>query len=348
MKEAPFIDFPHLTFTVPSLESSLIMPFLVSGLAAALRTVGVVTTAQKINDAEWKRPQNESIKKGILADGLGCFFGGMMGVSGLSSSPSSVGISQVTGATSRAIAYAILGWFFLLACLPKVTAIFVSIPLSVVGGTLLYTGSMMLVSGIQIVTSTQIDVRKTFIIGISLFLGISHELFPAYYKSLPYIMRIFTGTFLSITTISSLLLNALFRIKQREMTVVEIGESEKTSDQIDTLILQHMQKWGITPQDAQSTASFVNSICRLIREGRFADGPIKATIGADDFELRIDLLYTGKLLHIPINRPETEEEMLDEMPMARGLSGFLSGVFPDHVSCTANNASCHIKLVFDL
>lgn len=117
MREAPLIDFPSLAFSSLKLEPVLIVPFLIAGLAASLRSVGVITTAQKINDTEWKRPETASIKKGILADGLGCTLAGLMGIPGLSCSPSSVGISQVTGATSRLIAYAVMGWFiFFPAC----------------------------------------------------------------------------------------------------------------------------------------------------------------------------------------------------------------------------------------
>jgi xanthine permease XanP len=36
-----------------------------------LRTVGVITTCQKINDLDWKRPELKSIQRGIVADGIG-------------------------------------------------------------------------------------------------------------------------------------------------------------------------------------------------------------------------------------------------------------------------------------
>ena len=34
----------------------LVPAFMIAAVAAMLRTVGVVTTCQKINDADWKRP----------------------------------------------------------------------------------------------------------------------------------------------------------------------------------------------------------------------------------------------------------------------------------------------------
>jgi hypothetical protein len=51
-------------------------------VAAGLRTVGVITTCQRINDVNWKRPDRRSIAGGVLADGLGCAIGEALGVSG--------------------------------------------------------------------------------------------------------------------------------------------------------------------------------------------------------------------------------------------------------------------------
>jgi xanthine permease XanP len=72
---------------------------------------------------------------------------------GLSASPSLAGIQKVTGATSRYIACAIAGWFVLLACVPKVGAVLLALPLPIIGAALVFNGASMLVGGIQIVMS---------------------------------------------------------------------------------------------------------------------------------------------------------------------------------------------------
>jgi len=59
---------------------------------------GIVISSQQINDANWKRPHLPSIRKGILADGLGLSFAGLFGSIGLSASPSFIGVSKITGA----------------------------------------------------------------------------------------------------------------------------------------------------------------------------------------------------------------------------------------------------------
>jgi hypothetical protein len=63
------------------------------------------STCQKINDTDWKRPDLGPIQRGILADGIGCMVGGLLGVMGMNIAPSLVGVSKATGATRRYIAF---------------------------------------------------------------------------------------------------------------------------------------------------------------------------------------------------------------------------------------------------
>jgi hypothetical protein len=62
----------------------------------------------------------------------------------------------------------------------------------------------------------------------------------------------------------------------------------------------------------------------------------------------VDIHYSGDLLTLPANRPQSEEDMLEEEPVARGLSGFAAEVHPDQIRSSVNNEQCHIQLVFEL
>jgi NCS2 family nucleobase:cation symporter-2 len=97
---APTVAILEPRYLAYDFRFSLISAFLMAGTAAMLCTVGVITTCQKINDAEWKRPDLGPIQRGILAEGIGCMLGGLSGVIGMNTAPSLVGVSKVTGATS--------------------------------------------------------------------------------------------------------------------------------------------------------------------------------------------------------------------------------------------------------
>jgi len=60
-------------FLVPNVEHlqwafdwSMVIPFAVSGLAAAMSATAVVTTYQRLNDADWVRPEPTSLTRGLL------------------------------------------------------------------------------------------------------------------------------------------------------------------------------------------------------------------------------------------------------------------------------------------
>jgi xanthine permease XanP len=348
VREAPVVGVPGLGHIAYAFHWTLVVPFMIAALAAGLRTIGVITTCQRINDASWKRPNQRSIAGGVLADGLGCAIGGALGVVGMAASPSAVGISQATGATSRYIAIAIAGWFVLFAAMPKLAACFLALPDSVVGAALMFTGSMMLVSGIQIVAAGPLDTRKTMVVGISLLLGLSHETFPTFYQTLPYGLQVVTGSMLSIATISSVALNLLFRLGIRKTSTITIETDQDSLTRFESLVHQEGKSWGVASEILEEASATAERILRLIEEGHLADGAITARISSDEVRFLVDIQYSGDLLHLPARRPTTDDDMLEEQPMAHGLSGFLAEVYPDRMRYWVDDERCHIQLAFEL
>jgi NCS2 family nucleobase:cation symporter-2 len=138
---APIFALPEPHYLAYDFRFSLIPAFLMAGTAAMLRTVGVITTCQKINDSDWRRPDLGPIQGGILADGIGCVVGGLLGVIGMNTSPSLVGVSKATGATSRSIAFSCAAMLILFAFIPKYAALFLLLPQPVIGATMVFTSS---------------------------------------------------------------------------------------------------------------------------------------------------------------------------------------------------------------
>src|SRR5262249_59368034 len=60
--DAPMIAIPQPNYLAYDFRFSLIPAFLMAGTAAMLRTVGVITTCQKINDLDLKPPQLKTIQ----------------------------------------------------------------------------------------------------------------------------------------------------------------------------------------------------------------------------------------------------------------------------------------------
>jgi len=210
----------------------LIIPFTIATLISTLKTVGDITTAQKINDADWQRPDMKSVSNGIFADGLGGIIPGLIGGFGQSTSSANVGLSMATGATSRVIAYAIGGFLIVFAFMPRFSEFFLLMPLPVIGATLIYVAAFMIVAGLQIVMSRMLDARKTFVVGISIIFGLSVYVLGDVYQDLhPWIQPIFSSS-LSLATVSVIVLNLLLRIGLKKHITILLSKGENYSDKI--------------------------------------------------------------------------------------------------------------------
>jgi NCS2 family nucleobase:cation symporter-2 len=322
------------------------VPFTIAALASGLRTIGVITTCQKINDAAWRRPDLGNIRSGVLADGVACFVGGWLATPGLSAAPSLVGIQKVTGATSRYIAYAIAGWLVLLSCVPKVGAALLALPLPIIGAALVFNGASMLMGGIQIVTSRPVTMRSTFIVGISLLFALSRRVYPEFYALLPAWTNAFTDSMLSIAVVVCVLLNLCFLIGERrsEIMILEPGDGKALS-RFDDKFRSQAKVWQLNQADVARAETSISELLRLIEEGGHADSPITATVSYDDLDLAIRLNYKGTLPYVA-SEQRLPSKMVEEQIFAVGLSGFLSSVFPDRLNSQQKDGTCEISLYF--
>jgi len=214
----PWFDVPgHSTgFFMFAFDPSLILPFIIVALCASLKTFGNLTTCQKINNANWKKVDVKNISRGLMADGISVGMGGFLGGFAVDTSASNVGLSAATSATSRWIAYSAGIIFMLLGFIPKLSAIFSIMPAPVMGAIVIFVTCFMIISGLQILLTSKMDVRKTFIIGISFVFGMSVIILPDLYQGLPnWLSPIFSSS-LSLATILAIILNQLFNIKLKK------------------------------------------------------------------------------------------------------------------------------------
>jgi xanthine permease XanP len=72
----PLLALPSVSHLSWTFAWPMVIPFAVSGLAAAMSATAVVTTYQRITDAEWVRPDPRSIGGGIFGDGIAAVVAG--------------------------------------------------------------------------------------------------------------------------------------------------------------------------------------------------------------------------------------------------------------------------------
>jgi len=344
--QAPLLAVPDLDYFGWSFDVLLLAPFLIAITCSLLKTVGDITTCQKINDLDWKRVDMKNVSGGILADGLSAAVGGLVGTMGQSTSSSNIGLSIGTGATSRKIAFATGGILVVLAFFPKLATIFVIMPKPVMGATLLFAISFMIVAGFQIIMSRMLDVRKTFVVGISIIFGLSVDVLPGLYEHVhPWIHPIFSSS-LSLAAILAVSLNLLLRlgIARRQQLVLRPGVD--TTDAIFAFMEKQGAAWGARKDVIYRAISALNEFYESATLLGLAKSEITVDVSFDEFNLDVDIRYTGTLMDFPTERP-TEVDLLRDTRTTVKLAGFMIMHYVDQLKSDAKGDSCRIQFHFE-
>jgi NCS2 family nucleobase:cation symporter-2 len=314
-------------------------------LCSALKTVGDITTCQKINDTEWKRPDMKNISKGILADAVGDIASGALGGTGQSTSSSNVGLSIATGATSRVIGYAAGILLIFLAFIPKLSSLFAIMPKPVIGATLFFALSFMIIAGIQIIMSRMIDARKTFVVGISIIFGLTVDIIPEVFDNVnPWIKPIFSSS-LATSTIFAVLLNLLFRLGIRKKVQLEVVPGVDTSEKIFTFMDRQGGLWGARKEVISQATAAMNELMEAISEHKLTQTNVTMEVSFDEYNLDVDIHYPGTPIEFPAERPDIEK-LLGDSQVALKFSGFLIKQYADKISTQMKNGQCYIRLHF--
>jgi xanthine permease XanP len=342
LEQAALVALPSFPHEGWSFSGALIFPFLVTVLASSLKAVGDLTTCQKINDAEWKRPDMQSISGGILAEACGVMLSGSVGNMGQSTSSANVGLTIATGATSRRIGFACGGILIVLAFVPKLAVLFAIMPNPVIGALLLFTVCFMIVAGVQILTSRMMDSRKTFVVGVSVVLGLSVDMLPGAYQSVPALFVTAFGSSLSVTTLSALLLNLLFRIGIAQRAKLQIDPRVDSSGQIFLFMEKQGGVWGARREVIDRAKAAMNEFIEAARALELCTDKIDAEVSFDEFNLDVDMRYDGEPMEFPIERPTSADLLGDERAVAK-LAGFLIRNYVDRVNTDRINGHCRVQ-----
>lgn len=347
MSGTPFFALPYIENFGWKIDVALIIPFTIATLSSTLKSVGDITTAQKVNDKNWKRPDMKSISGGILVDGIGGVLPGLIGGFGQSTSSANVGLSIATGATSRVIAWSAGGLLIAMALLPKVSEFFLLMPLPVIGATLIYSVSFMIVAGLQIIMSRMLDARKTFVVGISIIFGLSVYVLDDVYQNVHNWLEPIFSSSLSLATVSVVVINLILRIGIKKQVSLVLSFKENYTEKIFETMEKQGGRWGARREVIFKVSGAMNELMEAMAERKMIrEDEIRMTVSFDEFNLNVEAEYTGEKLSIPIQKPSPEKLMEEEYTRSE-LAAFLTTKYADDVRVTSKGEHQHIRLHFN-
>jgi NCS2 family nucleobase:cation symporter-2 len=210
----PVFAIPHFADNLLNIKFNvgMLIPFIVIAISGSLKSFGNLLAAQKISEPELEKPNFIPIRKGLLADGFSTALAGVLGGLAVDTSSSNVGLAGATKVVSRWISVMAGVIFIVLAFFPQVTAALSVMPKPVLGAALVFAACFMICTGFLEMFSEGWDQRKTFVVGIAIFLGLSTAFLPGLYARTPHFIQTFFTDPLPTTTILAVVLHQIFNM----------------------------------------------------------------------------------------------------------------------------------------
>lgn len=303
----PLFGIPHRVAAGMSFRPSLLIPFLVIGIAATLKTVGDLTLCQKMNDANWERTDMHSVSGGAMANSIGTIFSGLLGGVAQNNASSCLGLEFATGVTSRAVALPAGLIVIALAFIPGLAASFTIVPAPVMGAELVYSTCFLMLGGLQVMTARMLDARRIFAVGIALVFGLSVEIAPELYRNVPDLLHPVFASSTALATVIAVVLGLLFRIGLHKTSSIKLRARQNNLDIINRFMDEHGSAWGmrrvVVNRAADSVYEFVTNTGNL----QLHSDILTVTAQFDEFHLDIEIEYDGPPIELSEHMPTIEE-----------------------------------------
>ena len=334
---------PHFRFIQIRFDPTELAPFIIVALAGTLHLMGNISTAQRINDDDWIRPDFRSLSGGLAGNGVAAVLCGLAGSLGINSYTSCIGVSTATGITSRSVAYAIGVVFAVLALVPSAAIVVATIPAPVIGAAMFFTAAFVFTSGLQMITARMLDSRKTIVIGLSFGAAAMADIYHGVFATAPAFLQPVLGDALVMGTSCGVLLNLVTRIGIRQLAAIRLDPGHINRDAVEEFLAEQGAHWAAR-RDIINRATFgVVQLLELLGE---VPGGIELEARFDEFNLDLRVRYTGAPLEFPERRPSAREIMASAEG-ERLLAGHLLRRSADRISSRALGERTEVHLHYD-
>lgn len=334
----PSIHVPGITFS-----AGLIYLAVVAALVNVVDELGVLIGTERLDDADWRRPNFSRMSMGLQASGLGTAASGVLGGVAIGMSSANLSLAYATGVTSRAVGVAMGAILVAVTFVPVALKHVLSLPDAVVAGILFYAACYFVVSGAELALSRMLSPRRALVIGLSVGAGILLQ-------SVPTLTTRFAGTSLehvlapmTFATIVAIVLNLVMRIgirQQETMTFSGPGAGADADEILETL----GERWGLHRQTGARAAAALSEMLELL--GTSAKGPIDCTISYNELVLVMKFAYEGTPMELPDKAPDADT-LADSPDGVALMAGWIVRKLSDYSSTGFVNGKQQVQMVFE-
>lgn len=325
---APLLALPPLHWpsfdSLPPLFSTVLLALLpvivLLALIDAIDGMGVLISTDRLDDAEWLRPNMTQVSQGIQSMGLTNIVASLLGGTPTGLSSSNIGLAFATGVTARVVAIVAGAMIIAAAFFPKLIALVLAMPDPVLGGILVYVASYFVVMGADLALSRMLSQRRLLVIGLSITAGIAVLVLPEVFHGLTGPLVFIFESPLAVSALFAIVLNSLMRVGIAQTFTTTLAPGVSYGETARELLDELGEQWGLHRETAVRAGTALHELLDVLCTQ--TSGPIKLVVRTDDLHLDLRLLYDGPAMIFPDRRP-TPEEMLDDPDAVARMSGWL-------------------------
>ena len=207
-----------------SFHLEAIVPFMIIALISAVQDMGQI--AATVHGLYGREPQVAEVRGGIIGDCVGTLFGSLFGGTPNAIAGQNVGIVVTTRVVARSVFVSAGLMLIVIGFFPIVSAAFLTIPYSVLGGATVAVFGSIATTGMKMLASTGMTPRNMSIAGLSLSLAIGITYHSDAFSRFPtWVMTIF-GNAIVVATLAAILLN-VFLPKEKEVEAKDQAKAQR-------------------------------------------------------------------------------------------------------------------------
>ena len=213
-----------------SFHADAIIAMIFVYMVSTVETIGDATAIT--NSGIGREATEKEIVGAVLADSVGSFIGAIFNVLPNTSFGQNVGIVAMTKIVNRFVVATGAVILIIAGIFPKVGALISLMPSSVLGGASIVMFSMIVVSGIRLITTDKLTERNAMIVAVSLGLGLGIAYVPGFFEAFPESIQLIFGESKTVLpAILAVILNIVLP-KEEDSVVDEISHSDIYSERL--------------------------------------------------------------------------------------------------------------------
>lgn len=209
--EASWLHLPQVFFFgVPEFHLVPILTMMLVVTVGLIEATGVYFALGDITDSE---VNSSDLKRGYRAEGIAIILGGLFNAFPYTTYSQNVGLIQLSGVKNTKIIYIAGGMLILLGLVPKIGAITIAIPTSVLGGAMLAMFGMVIAYGIKMLSRVDFrDQRNLMIMAVSIGMGLGVTVVPEMFAIVPENLKVVTESGIVMGSLTAIILNFIYHI----------------------------------------------------------------------------------------------------------------------------------------